>query len=461
MNAGYYEKQKVIKMAQIRDMTQGSPTKHIVAFALPVMLGNIFQQMYSIVDTMVVGNVLGVEALAAVGGAGWLDWLILGFVLGMTQGFSILISQRFGSGDHAGMRRAVTMSAVWTIITVVVMTTLSVGLCRHMLTWMNTPAESLDLAHKYLRVIYLGIPVSMTYNLFAGMLRALGDSRTPLFAMSVASLVNIVLDVVFVAYFRMGVEGAALATVTGQVFSAAICFMAVRKIPYFHLTKADWKFHKPTFSHLARLAFPIAGQNTFVGVGGVIMQSFINGFGVIVMAGASTAARLSGMLEIGASSVGSAMHPFAGQNLGAARYDRIREGVKKALLVAVTISVSLSIIGIIFGRPLLGLFIADNTANVEQVLEVAYDYFRILCIMMSFLDILHVFRSTLQGMGEAVLTVASSFLQVFMRTAVTYFLARFFGANGICVGDTLAWFSAAMFLMVVYMVKIKKISAKA
>lgn len=448
-------------MAKIRDMTKGSPTGHIVAFALPVMLGNIFQQMYSIVDTMVVGRVLGVEALAAVGGAGWLDWLILGFVLGMTQGFSILISQRFGSGDYAGMRRAVTMSAVMTIGTIVVMTSLSVGLCRQMLMWMNTPAESLDLAHKYLRVIYLGIPISMSYNLFAGMLRALGDSRTPLFAMVVATIVNIVLDVVFVAYCGMGVEGAALATVSGQVFSALICLNAVRKIPYFHLVKADWKMDGATIRQLSRLAFPIAGQNTFVGVGGVIMQSFINGFGVIVMAGASTAARLSGMLEIGASSVGSAMHPFAGQNLGAGRLDRIRDGVKKAVIVALTIAVSLGIVGIIFGRPLLGMFIAEGTANADMVLDVAYDYFFILCIMMSFLYILHVFRSTLQGMGEAFWTVASSFLQVFMRTAVTFFLAKFFGANGICVGDTLAWFSAAMFLMVVYLIKMKKMSARA
>jgi putative MATE family efflux protein len=446
-------------MAQIRDMTQGSPTRHIIAFALPVMLGNIFQQMYSMVDTMVVGNVLGVEALAAVGGAGWLDWLVLGFVLGMTQGFSILISQRFGSGDHAGMRRAVTMSALMTAATIIVVTTLSVSMCRQMLMWMNTPAESLDLAHKYLRVIYLGIPVSMSYNLFAGMLRALGDSRTPLVAMIIASLVNIVLDIVFVAYMGMGVEGAALATVLGQLFSALFCLMAVRKVPYFILSREDWRIDKATLKRLSRLAFPIAGQNTFVGVGGVIMQSIINGFGVILMAGVSTAARLSGMLEIGASSVGSAMHPFAGQNLGAGRYDRIRDGVKKALMVAVSIAVTLGIIGIIFGRPLLGLFIADDTANADLVLDAAYNYFRVLCIMMFALYALHVFRSTLQGMGEAVFTVASSFLQVLMRTAVTYGLSRVLGETGICIGDTLAWFSAAAFLMVVYIYKMKRLGA--
>lgn len=448
-------------MAKIRDMTQGNPTRHIVAFAIPVMLGNIFQQMYSIVDTMVVGNVLGVEALAAVGGAGWLDWLVLGFVLGMTQGFSILISQRFGSGDYAGMRKAVTMSAVMTLATVIAVTALSVSMCRQMLIWMNTPVESLDLAHRYLRIIYMGVPVSMTYNLLAGMLRSLGDSRTPLMAMIIASLVNIVLDVVFVAYMNMSVEGAALATVIGQCFSAAFCFMSVRKVPYFHLSKKDWTIDGATLKKLARLAFPIAGQNTFVAVGGVIMQSIINGFGVIVMAGASTAARLSGMLEIGASSVGSAMHPFAGQNLGAGLYDRIRDGVKKALMVSVTIAVTLGILGIIFGKPLLGLFISEGTANADQVLDVAYDYFRVLCIMMFSLYTLHVFRSTLQGMGEAVMTVASSFLQVFMRTVVTYCLARLIGSRGICIGDTMAWFSAAIFLMIVYLRRINKLTAAA
>lgn len=446
-------------MAQIRDMTQGSTTKHIIAFALPVMLGNVFQQMYSIVDTMVVGNILGVEALAAVGGAGWLDWLVLGFVLGMTQGFSILISQRFGSGDHAGMRKAVTMSAVMTVATIIVVTTLSVSLCRQMLLWMNTPAESLDLAHKYLRVIYLGVPISMSYNLFAGMLRALGDSRTPLVAMIIASIVNIVLDILFVAFLGMGVEGAALATVTGQLFSAMFCFMAVRRVPYFILNRQDWRLDGDTLKQLSRLAFPIAGQNTFVGIGGVIMQGIINGFGVILMAGVSTAVRLSGILEIGASSVGSAMHPFAGQNLGAGLYDRIREGVKKALVVSVSIALTLGIVGIIFGRPLLGLFIADNTANADLVLDAAYNYFRVLCIMMFSLYALHVFRSTLQGMGEAVLTVVSSFLQVFMRTAVTYALTRLIGETGICVGDTLAWISAALFLMVVYKFRINRLTS--
>ena len=230
-------------------------------------------------------------------------------------------------------------------------------------------------------------------------------------------------------------------------------------MPYFILNRQDWRLDGDTLKQLSRLAFPIAGQNTFVGIGGVIMQGIINGFGVILMAGVSTAVRLSGILEIGASSVGSAMHPFAGQNLGAGLYDRIREGVKKALVVSVSIALTLGIVGILFGRPLLGLFIADDTANADLVLDAAYNYFRVLCIMMFSLYALHVFRSTLQGMGEAVLTVVSSFLQVFMRTAVTYALTRLIGETGICVGDTLAWISAALFLMVVYKFRINRLTS--
>jgi len=202
-------------MAKVRDMTKGNPAGHIIAFAVPMLFGNMFQQLYSLVDASVVGKVCGVEALAAVGSAGWLDWLVLGFVIGLTQGFSILISQRFGAGDMRGMRRAVAMSGYIAVVSMVVLTTVSVLLCGKVLHWMNTPAESYDLAHSYVKVVFLGIPVTMCYNLFAGMLRALGDSRTPLIAMVIAALTNIVLDLLFVAKFEMGVQGAALATVTG------------------------------------------------------------------------------------------------------------------------------------------------------------------------------------------------------------------------------------------------------
>jgi len=447
-------------MAKVRDMTKGNPAGHIIAFAVPMLFGNMFQQLYSLVDASVVGKVCGVEALAAVGSAGWLDWLVLGFVIGLTQGFSILISQRFGAGDMRGMRRAVAMSGYIAVVSMVVLTTVSVLLCGKVLHWMNTPAESYDLAHSYVKVVFLGIPVTMCYNLFAGMLRALGDSRTPLIAMVIAALTNIVLDLLFVAKFEMGVQGAALATVTGQFFSAIFCFAAVLRVSAFRLTRDDWKPDTHTLARLVKLGLPIAGQNAIVSVGGVIMQGIINGFGVIIMAGISAASKLSGLFEMAGLSISSAMHTFTGQNLGAGRYDRIRDGVKKAVIISVSIAILCGIIGIIFGRPLLSMFVDMTAATAPQVIDAAYEFFTIICIMLFSLYSLFVFRTTLQGMGDAVFPVLSSLLQVFMRTVVAYVLSRILAETGVYIGDTLAWVSAGAFLMIVYMKRINRLDPK-
>lgn len=447
-------------MAQVRDMTKGSPTGHIIAFAVPMLLGNMFQQMYSLVDTAVVGKVVGVEALAAVGSAGWLDWLVLGFVIGLTQGFSILISQRFGAGDIKGMKRAVAMSGYLTVAVITFVTTVSLILCPHVLRWMNTPVESYSLAKSYVQVIFMGIPVTMCYNLFAGMLRALGDSRTPLIAMVIASIVNICLDLLFVAVFRMGVRGAALATVTGQLCSAVFCLIAVLRVQALRLSREDWRLDSHTLRSLARLGFPIAGQNMIVSVGGVIMQGIVNSFGVIVMAGISAASKLCGLFEMAGLSISTAMHTFAGQNLGAGQYARIREGVKKALTISVTTAVICGVVGIIFGRSLLSLFIDMNAVNAKQVIDEAYSFFRIICVMLFSLYSLFIFRSTLQGMGDAVFPIVSSFIQVFMRTVVTYILSRFLDQVGVYIGDTLAWFSAGLFLMIVYFRRINRLDPR-
>lgn len=447
-------------MAKIRDMTTGNPTKHIIAFALPMLMGNVFQQMYSMVDTAVVGKVVGVEALAAVGAAGWLDWLVLGFVIGLTQGFSILISQRFGAGDLKGMRKAVTMSLFLTFICIATVTTLSLTLCGPVLRLMNTPAESYALAHNYVFIIFLGIPITMSYNLFAGMLRALGDSRTPLIAMIISSLVNVALDLLFVAVFRWNVQGAAAATVIGQFCSAIFCLIAVLRAPQLRLSREDWKIDGATVSYLSRLGFPIAGQNLIVSVGGVIMQSIINGFGVIIMAGISAASKISGILEMAGLSIGSSMHTFAGQNLGAGQYSRIREGVKKALLISNSIAVLCGILGILFGKPLLSLFVDMTAANAKQVIDAAYAFLIVICIMLFSLYSLFIFRSTLQGMGVATATVLSSLLQVLMRTVVAYLLTKVIEEKGVYIGDTLAWFSAGTFLMFVYFRHINRLDPK-
>ena len=436
-------------------MTVGDPTKHILLFALPILLGNVFQNLYSMVDAAVVGKLIGVEALAAVGSSGWLDWLVLGFIMGLTQGYSIMISQRFGASDISGMKNAVSMSIILTACISVTVMIVSVSLCGTALDLMRTPASSYPLAKQYATVIFLGIPISMSYNLLAGMLRAVGDSRTPLAAMIVASFTNVAFDLLFVAVFRWGVRGAAGATVLGQAVSTVICLIAVIRNEIFRLNRENWHVDFGVIKRLTGLGLPIAGQNLIIAVGGVIMQSIINSFGVIVMAGISAAAKFSGLLETAAMSMGSAMHTFSGQNMGAGRYDRIREGVKKAALIANAVAVVMGALAFIFGRQVLKLFIDMDAESAQAVLDSAYYFLRVLGASLFALYSLQVFRSTLQGLGVAFATIVSSLFQVFMRTAVTYMLTLRFGEKGVYYGDSLAWTAAFLVMMFVYLKKIR------
>ena len=240
-------------MARVKDMTKGSPLKLILGFALPLMFGNIFQQLYSMVDTIVVGRVVGVEALASVGAASWLDWLVLGIVMGMTQGFGILMAQRFGAEDREGLRRSITMSVYLSVIMAVVFTIVSLLITRPLLELLQTPDNTIDGAERYIRIIFSGIAIIVTYNMLSNVLRALGDSRTPLYAMITASLVNIGLDILFVAVFNMGIAGVAIATLIAQVCACVYCFIGIRKISFLRLAKEDWRLDKGVIRRLLAL----------------------------------------------------------------------------------------------------------------------------------------------------------------------------------------------------------------
>lgn len=445
-------------MARIKDTTKGKPLALIVAFALPMLLGNAFQQLYSLVDTAVVGKVLGMEALAAVGAAGWLDWLVLGCLIGMTTGFSIVISQRFGAGDMPGLRRAIAMSCALSAASVILLTTLSLTLCGPVLTWMNTPPEALPLSIAYITVIFSGLPVSMCYNLFSAILRALGNSRTPLVAMIISSIVNVVLDVVFVALFRWGVRGAAGATVIGQGCAALFCLFSLSKIDFIRPHRADWKPDGATIGSLLRLSLPVAGQNTVVSIGGLVLQSIANGFGVAFVAGYSAAAKIHGLLEMTGISFGSAMATYAGQNLGAQQYRRIRDGVRQALLVTVCMAILCGAVGILFGRQLTLLFISTDATAVDEVIAASVLFLRTSCSMLVFLYALFILRSTLQGMGDAVFPILSAFLQVLMRIGMGLLLPRFLGSWGVYIADVSAWVFAAIMLFFAYRARINRLN---
>ncbi len=442
--------------ARIKDMTKGRPGRLILMFALPLMLGNICQQLYTMVDAAVVGKVVGVQALAAVGATDWLNWMVLGILTGFTQGFSILISHRYGAKDEAGLRRSVALSVLLTAVIAVVLTVASLALLSPVLDLLNTPEDVRGDAVGYITVIFSGITVVAAYNIASCILRALGDSRTPLFAMLIAAAINIVLDILFVAGFGWGVVGAAAATVIAQAFSFLFCLNALRKIALLRLARSDFAWNREMIQELVRLGLPVAFQNTVIAGGGMAVQRVINGFGVNFVAGYTATNKMYGMLELAASSYGAAVSTFSGQNLGANRYGRIRKGVRISFVLATVTSAVIGAVMLIFGRGILSLFISGEAQQVTEVLDVAYAYLSVMSCCLPILYWLWLYRSALQGMGDTVLPMVSGIAELAMRVGAVLVLPSFLGEYGVYVAEVLAWAGAAVVLAIAYYRKIAR-----
>ena len=435
---------------RMKDMTTGKPAGLLLSFALPLMAGSICQQLYTMVDTMVVGQVLGVEALAAIGAADWLNWMVLGIIMGFTQGFSILISQRFGANDADGLRKVTAMSALLSAIIAIVITAVSLLTAEPLLRLLNTPSNILPNSLSYLQIIFSGASVVTAYNMMASILRAMGDSRTPLYAMLVASVINIVLDIVFVMFFHWGIPGAAAATVIAQVFSCIFCFWVLRRMTILKMQKSDWQPDRVLCRRLFQLGLPMAFQNTVIAVGGLVVQYVINGFGFIFVAGFTATNKLYGLLELAATSFGFSMATFTGQNLGAKKFERIRLGMRSALKVAIVTSLIISVLMIAFGKTVLMLFISGDAGEVAAVLDVAYTYLFVMCTLLSVLYLLHLYRSALQGMGDTVIPMVSGVAELSMRIGCALLLPIWLGQFGIYFAEIAAWAAAAVILMIFY-----------
>lgn len=446
--------------ARTRDMTRGNPTKLILSFCLPIIAGNLFQQFYSLVDTLVIGRVEGVTALAAVSAAGWLDWTVLGLAMGMAQGFSIQIAQSFGAGDYAGLRRAAGQSILLSAAITVGLTLLSELLLWPMLTALRSPENTIALTCQYLRVIFGGVVFVMSFNLLSGFLRSLGDSRTPLIAMTTAALCNIGLDILFVAVFRWGVNGVSIATVMSQCLSSLICLLALRKMPVIRLTRADLRPDPRMMRKLMALGVPIAFQNLIISIGGLVLQRVVNGFGFIFMAGFNAATRLTGLIELAGNSLGSAVSTFAGQNLGAKKLDRVRLGLRRSAQIGVGMALVIALLVVLFGRSVLSLFINDDPALVEQVLTVGCRYLYVASAGLFMLYLLFVYRSTLQGLGDTVTPMISGVVELVMRIGNALLLPLLIGEWGVYFAEISAWIGAAFFLIWGYYRRMRILSAQ-
>ena len=369
--------------AKITNMTEGSPSKLIITFALPLMVGNIFQQLYTVIDTMVVGRALGVSALAALGATDWLNWLFSGLVQGFAQGFSILMAQEFGSGNYKRLRKVIFNSLILSVICSLLILVISQACAHPILTLLHTPDDIMDNSLLYLRIIFLGMPVIMAYNLSASILRSLGDSKTPLHAMIAASITNIVLDLIFVLIFHWGIAGAAIATLLAQLLSSVYCFYFIRRIEILKTAKEELVMEKAICGKLLLLSSPIAFQNTVIFIGGMIVQSVVNSFGVLFIAGFTATNKLYGILESAATSYGYSMSTYAGQNLGAGNIKRIRKGVRSAMLIALATSFTISFIMLLLGRYILTWFLSGDPAQLAAALEIAYHHLALMRLFLS------------------------------------------------------------------------------
>lgn len=428
-----------------KNMTSASPAKLILGFAVPLMLGNVFQQLYTFVDTMVVGKVLGVNALAALGATEWLIFLVIGAIQGLTHGFSIIIAQHFGKDDHERLRSAVLCSIVLCIIFTAAFTLLGQILIIPALHGLNTPPELFQMAVDYLQIIYIGIPIHFAYNMMAAILRALGNSKAPLRAITISSICNGLMDILFVAFFHRGIQGAAAATVIAEMISVIYCLGMIARID---ILKCKRRVHldREILMDELKLGVPLGIQNTITAAGGLVVQSVINSFGVIFIAGYTAANKLYGLLEIPASAYGYTMSTFSGQNFGAGLYKRIKKGLAACTIICIVTSFIMSIIMLTAGDFIVSCFITGNMNSVTGTRIIAHDFLFILAIFFPLLYILYTLRGCIQGLGNSVFPLASSIVQLAMRMGCAIILTKIIGEYGVFWGEVFAWIGADILL---------------
>lgn len=436
-------------------MTSGNSMRQIVLFFLPLLFGNLFQQVYSLVDSIIVGKGIGDNALAAVGASGTLNFLILGFVVGLTRGFGISFSQSFGKGDHKLLREYILAAQFISSAMSIVFTILCLMALKSMLIFLKTPSDIFDDAYSYFSVILMGIIVTVLNNLAITILQSLGDSKTPLTAMIISSITNILLDILLVIGFHFGVVGAAIATVIAQAVSYIYCRIGLSKVPV--LTDED-KAGKGFFVlpqsglcvELLKIGLPVAFMNSVTAAGGMILQYFVNIMGSAYVAAYSVCMKFAGLFEQFGISVGLAILTFVGQNKGAGKYDRIRKGVWQGLFLSIIVNIPLALIQIIIPGLISRLMLSDPVT-----IGYCSEFMPILGISLFALGWLFVFRYAVQGLGNTVVPMFSGFLEVALRLGFGFTLGRM-SFRGIAVSEVSAWIGAFIMLAVTYFVLMRK-----
>ena len=432
-----------------RDLTEGRPMKRIVFFALPMLFGVLFQQLYSFVDTAVVGRFLGAERLAAVGATGSVNFLVIGLCLGLCSGFSIPIAQAFGAKDEREMRRCVYHAVVLSGVLSLLFAVLSTVFCKPLLRLMNTPEEIIDASASYISIIFAAIPCCVLYNMASGILRSLGDSRTPVVFLVMASLVNIVLDLVLIIVCGMDVAGAAVATAASQLLAGIGCVIVmIRRFPVLHMNREDRQFDFRLARKMLGIGLPMGLQFSITAIGSVMVQWSVNGLGVNAVAAVSGGVKISMFFACVFDALASTMATFAGQNMGARKLDRIHQGLRCASVLGIIYCALAFGVVALFAQPLLSLFIDADAA--PEVMSMSVLYLTINAAFYIPLLFVNIVRLSIQGMGYTRVAMLAGLFEMIARTAVALFVVPSAGFTGACFANPAAWVMADLFLIPCY-----------
>lgn len=438
----------------IKDMTSGNPVKLIVLFAVPLLIGNIFQQLYNISDIIIVGRLIGVEALAAAGASAPIYFTIMLVALGFTAGLCVITAQKFGAKDEAGVRRSVTHSIMASLVLSLGITLLMEFCLHKFLKIMNVPTEIMNDAYKFMYTLCLGLVMIIGYNLLAGFIRALGDSKTPLYFLIFSSVLNILLNLLLIYGLNMGIVGSALGTVISMTISVIACvFYIGKKFPILRLKKEDWKYDSRLMKQHLKVAIPMSLQFSVIAVGLLIIQSVCNSFGASTIAAFTSALRIEQLATQPMVALGLALATYSAQNFGAGRIGRIRRGVLGSSLISLSISVFLALLVRFVGENMIGVFIKDGN---PEIIQTAKDYLNITTLFYFFLGQIFIFRNTLQGMGQTGIPMLACTAELVMRSFAAIYLAQHMGYLGICYASPIAWIGAALIVAAGYFVTIRK-----
>ena len=431
-----------------KDLTTGSPMRLIIGFALPTLFGMLFQQLYNMVDAMIVGKLLGSAALAAVGSTGSVNFFVIGFCMGVCNGFAIPVAQRMGAGEPSKMRRYVANAAWLSVLFAVVLTVATGLLCRQILTVMLTPADIFANAYAYIFVIFMGIPATFLYNLLAGVIRSLGDSKTPVYFLALSSVLNILLDFALILGFQAGVAGAAIATVASQGVSGIACLLYMRKkYPILHMTKEERRLDLHACGVLCAMGIPMGLQYSITAIGSIVLQSSVNALGSLYVAAVAAGGKVYQLLACPFDAMGATMATYCGQNVGACRLDRLSRGIRACALLGLGYSVVAFCAMLRFAPQCALLFLDSRELDAALLTQLTSRYILIQSAFFFPLALVNIVRFSIQGMGFSPFAILAGVLEMAARTGVGMILVPAFGYTAACFASPAAWVCADLFLI--------------